>query len=163
MKRHEELTVLSLIAHLPVLTTRDRIYVCPNGHLGLDTVHIYMGAVGRCVLNTMVGGYNRSDIITALSAMFVQMTRLANRCVTKLDTPYIHGNLPAFKIRTLETTHYEQCTVRLTQCTASMQALLKTLLVIYKTDAETCDQLHGFIQSSYEIHTLLLPILTGLE
>jgi hypothetical protein len=157
MNKQDEDNILSMLAKIPVLTTRGRLYVDTDGNLALDTVHMYMGGVGRCFLNTVVGGYSRTDIISALTRMFVQMKRLSTRCITKLDNPYTRGNMRTFQIRTLETTHYEMCQSRLSHSISSVQTLLNTLIIIYATDIETVDHLRAFIQSSREVYKLLLP------
>jgi hypothetical protein len=157
MNRQDETNVLSMLAKIPVLTTRGRLYVDTDGNLCLDTIHGYMGSVGRYMLNTVVGGYSRADIMRTLATMFVRMKRLSTQCSLKLCNPYTRGNMRAFKIRTLETTHYEQCQSRLSHSISSIQALLNTLIVIYADDPETVNDLHAFVQSSTDIYERLLP------
>jgi hypothetical protein len=160
MNRCDEDTVLSILETMPVLTTQGRIYVRQDGHLGLDMAHEYMGCVARTILNGVVGGYNRRAILSALSALFLQMKHLAARCVLKLDNPYIRGNMKTFQIRTLETAHYEKCLSRIVHGISGVRELLCALCIMYKTDTETCDQLQDYIRSCGLIHDQLIPLLS---
>jgi hypothetical protein len=158
MNSLEEDTVLDFLESIPIVTTTDRLRVCSNGQLGLDIMHDYTGSFGRCVLNTVIGGYNRRDIMSTLSCVMRQMTRLATRCVVNLDSPYIRGNMKAFKIRTLGTAYYEKCLTRLVHGTNKLQELLSSLLLVYGLDVETCILLQDLVEASQKVQSLLRPI-----
>ena len=160
MNRHDEDDVLSILANLPAVPTDGRLCIGPNGHVGVDTIHGYLGVVGRTVMGTMVSGYCRSDIRNAFMSILDRTMLLVTRCVTKLDNPYLLCN--NISIRTLETAYYEQCTRTISQSMNRVQPLLTHLLDTYRTDAETCRHLRVLLDSSCTIQALLVPILVGL-
>jgi hypothetical protein len=163
MNRPEEDSILEFFQNVPPLNIQDRIYVGSNGHLVLDSIHGYTGGLGRYVLNTIVGGYSRSDILETLENRFTQLTLLSTRCVAKLNNPYIRGNRKMFNIRTLETKYYEHCVSCITHNLADVQAVLNTQLIIYQTDVSTCVRLRALLNTSNEIHCLLRPLLTHIR
>ena len=162
MNQLEEESTLVFLDNLPPLTIHGRIYVGSNGYLVLDTVHGYLGSVSRRVLNTVVGGYNRTDVLVVLKDLFTRVTLLATRCVAKLSNPYTQGNLKAFNMRTLDTTHYENCTTRIIQGMTNIHALLNTLMTIYHLDPKTCAHLRTFLNTSDQIKQLLRPVIPTL-
>jgi hypothetical protein len=159
MNRHDEESTLVFLDNLPPLSIHERLYVGSNGYLVVDTVHEYLGGVGRRVLNIVVGGYNRTDILGVLEDLFTRVTLLANRCVAKLSNPYTQGNITAFNMRTLDTTHYEHCTTRIAHGMDNIHALLETLIIIYHSDPTTCVHFRTFLNTSETIHKLLRPVL----
>jgi hypothetical protein len=162
MKGPEEASVLDFLQHVPSLSRQGRIYVGSNGHLVLDAVYDYTGALGRRCLDLVVGGYNRGTIIDALDGHLEKVMLLATRCITKLNNPYVQGNKKMFNIRTIETTHYEHCTVCITHGLGRIQSLLDVLLATYHNDANTCSCVRRTMSKAEEINWLLRPVLTGI-
>jgi hypothetical protein len=155
---HQDDQLLAMIAALPVLSPTDRLYVSAEGHLVCDSVHGYLGGFGRLVLDRVFGGYSRNDVINRLAVVSLELGRLAIRCVTNLTNP---SSLKAFKVRTLETTHYEKCVSDIAHRTVSLQTFLGTLLIAYSTDQTACGQFRSFIRSSEQTYSLIAPFLTG--
>jgi hypothetical protein len=154
MNQLQEEQVLHILLTIPSTTQYDRLYIREDGLFSVDISHTYIGCIGRTFMDTVVGGYNRRNILQAIESLIRNLTHLANRCAMKLDTPYVRGNRRSFGLETEETRRYSGYLQQLSDTLCKLYLLITTLRLVYVADTTTCrvlDDVNQDIETIYHI------------
>jgi hypothetical protein len=150
MNQLQEENTLHILSNIPLTTRYDRLFIREDGIFSVDTYHMYIGWMGRTIMDTVIGGYNRKTIFQAIESLIINLTHIANSCVMKLDTPYVRGNMRTFGLETEETRRYSGYLQQLGDKMCNLDMLITTLKLVYITDPTACkllDDVHQDIQT----------------
>ena len=154
---------LRILASIPDTTQYDRLYIRPDGFFALDTSYTYTGSLGRSLMDALVGGHNRTIILSTIEDLLVQLKHMTQHCVLKLDTPYVQGNLRTFELETDETKLYKDLVRQLSESLWRLQVLIRMLKIVYISDTSTSRRLYTCSSEAETIeHTISSLTVFGL-
>ena len=162
MNQLEEENTLHVLSNIPSTTQYDRLFIQEDGIFTVDTSHLYVGCIGRTIMNTIVGGYNRRTVLQAIETLVGNLTHLANTCAMKLNNPYARGNMRAFGLETEETRRYSAYVQQLNNKACNLCLLITTLKLVYITDSTACKLLDDADQEIQAIYHLIDPLVKRL-
>ena len=154
MNQLEEESALYILSNIPSTTQYDRLFIREDGTFSVDMSHIYIGRMGRTIMNTVIGGYNRRAVFNAIESLVRNLTQIANTCMIKLDNPYARGNLRTYGLQTKDTRRYSGYLQQLKDKLGNLYLLITTLKLAYITDTTACkllDDVNHDVQTIYQI------------
>lgn len=152
---------LQILESIPATTQYDRLYVQTNGLFAVDTSYAYTGSLGRSIMDTIAGGYNRATVLRAVEDLVKQLKQVAQGCVRKLDTVYVQGNARSFGLETDETKLYMALVLQLSSSLWKVQGLIEMLQIVYRADTVTHRHLDDCLCDVHSIEYMVDPF-TGV-
>ena len=154
MNQLEEESALYILSNIPSTTQYDRLCIQEDGTFSVDMSHIYIGRMGRTIMNTVIGGYNRRTVLNAIESLVRNLTHISNTCMITLNNPYARGNLRTYGFQTKDTQRYSGYLQQLKDKVCNLYLLITTLKLAYIADRTSCkllDDVNCDIQTIYQI------------
>jgi hypothetical protein len=78
---------LHLLSTLPIIEDENRLFVGLDGLLHVDHTYSRVGHWGRAILDRLVGGYSRCDILISLESLLSRLRYMTRQVVQTIMSP----------------------------------------------------------------------------